>query len=398
MRAVIACVVLVAVVPRNAIAEVLRLRADALSAAADSIGVMSLQADAEFVPWLRAEAVVWIGAGDIGDDRLGGDALIINVEARAANGSATARLGRMVATVGALRPLHFDGLWARASLPWRWQVEGFAGVPVAPGMMARSFDWLAGARLARRLGDYGSVGVAYLHQRDYGQLAGEELAFDAGAAVGRRADVGARLALDLIRFGVAEARLHAAHRHGSWRTEVYVSERHASHLLPATSLFSVLGDVAAQRAGAVVSWRAAPRLEVTSELSAQRLGDSFDVEAVLRSRLFLGDRRTTSRAGAPQVGSIGLELHRSGAVLGGWTGARVSARVPVRGAWTAASELELVVPDLRDRGAIWPWALASISWQHQQWQAAIAVEASASAELSQRVDVLARLARSWEGL
>lgn len=411
--------------PGTALAQPLRLRADALAAAESPVAIVNLEADAEPVPWLRAEAVLWLGntgdgAGSDGDgagsagtgDGAGGDgdALIIDVMARRADGRAAARLGRMIAAVGALRPLHLDGGWGRADLPWQLQVEGFAGVPVAEGAQGRGFDWLAGGRLGRRLGDFGGAGVAYLQQRDHGALATEELALDAGAALGRRSDAAARLSLDLIRFGVAEAQLAAATRRGRWRGELHLSQRDASHLLPATSLFSVLGDAAAQRAGAVLGVRAAPRLELTGELGGRRAGGELAGEATLRARLWLGDRRPApaprgdGQARPAEVGALGLELRRSGGAAGegsgGWTGARASARLPLAaaagGALGAAAELELVAPDDGGRGAVWPWALAAVTWRRACWEGAIAVEASASPEQASRLDVLARVSRRWE--
>jgi hypothetical protein len=414
--------------PAPSRAEPLRLRADALTAAEDPIGVISLEADADVVPWLHAEAVVWVGAGgdgaasggpgdasEIGGPEhsgLSGDALIVDVEARTLDGRGSARLGRMVATIGALRPLHFDGAAARASLPWRLQLEGFGGSPVVPRTMSRDFDWLVGGRVSRRLGDFGSAGLAYLHQRDGGELATEELAVDAGAALGRRADAATRVAVDLIRFGLAEAQVSASLRHRGWRGELYLSQRNASHLLPATSLFSVLGDLGAQRGGVVVHGKAAPRLDLTAELGGERSGDDLSATAVLRARLALGDRgeaqRSVSSVGsgrrkapmtaAREPGAIGLELRRTGAALGGWTGCRVSARLPLPRSFTAALELELVRPDHDDKGALWPWSLAALSWRRDLWDVAIAAEASASPELSHRLDVLARLTRRWEGL
>jgi hypothetical protein len=65
--------------------------------------------------------------------------------------------------------------------------------------------------------------------------------------------------------------------------------------------------------------------------------------------------------------------------------------------WTLSSELELVVPDEGgDRGAVWPWAMAAASWTHGLWDAAVAVEASATARERHRVDALCRIGRRWE--
>jgi hypothetical protein len=382
----------------------LRLRADALAAIESPVGLVSLEATTELQPWLRAEALVWMSGSERDDGA--GDALIAVVEARSPGGGAAARLGRLIAMVGALRPLHLDGAWASAQLPWQLSVEGFAGVPVAEGMAGRSADWLAGGRIGRRLGDLGGVGLAYLQQRDHGSLAAEEVALDAGAALSGRSDAAARLSFDLIGAGIAEAQLVASTRRGAWRGELYLAQRNASHLLPATSLFSVLGDGAAERAGAVVNVRAAPRLDLTGELGGRRAADELAVEALLRARLWLGDRVRRAAADgryvAADVGAVGLELRRAGAADEGWTGARATARVPLGaaagGALVAATELELVIPDDGSRGAAWPWALAALSWRLDCWEAAVAVEASASPELSSRFDVLARLARRWEGL
>lgn len=387
--------------PAAGLAQPLRLRADALAAVESPVGILSLEADAAPLPWLRAEAMVWLGGES--DDGGDGDALIIAVQARRSDGSAAARLGRMIATVGALRPLHLDGGWGSVALPWRLQLEAFGGAPVEPGLQGRGFDWLAGGRVSRRLGDFGSAGVAYLQQRDHGALATEELAFDAGAALGRRSDAAARLSLDLVRFGVAEAQLSAATRRGRWRGELFLSQRDASHLLPATSLFSVLGDAGAQRGGVVLAVKAAPRLDVTGELSGHRVADELTMEAALRARLALGDRpvRALRRDGATppaatDLGALGLELRRGAE----WTGGRGVARLPLGhlrgGALLASAELELVRPDDDKRGALWPWALVAASWRGACWEAALAVEASASAEQSSRLDVLARLTRRWE--
>src|SRR5690606_37236881 len=144
--------------------------------------------------------------------------------------------------------------------------------PVEPGLEGgRAWDWIAGARLARRLGDGGSAGVAYVQRRDAGRLALEELGVDAGLAITARHDAGARAAYDLANPGLAELALTTSYRRGAWRGEGYAIHRAASHLLPATSLFSVLGDVPAQRAGGVITWRAAPRLDAIAELGGRRI-------------------------------------------------------------------------------------------------------------------------------
>ena len=90
------------------------------------------------------------------------------------------------------------------------------------------------------------------------------------------------------------------------------------------------------------------------------------------------------------------ELRRSGVGDDAWSGARLSARVALPHALVASSELELVMPARdRGRGAVWPWGLVALARDTGAWQAAVAVEASASAEYAHRVDVLGTLGRRW---
>lgn len=372
-----------------AVADPLRLRADALATTASPTGLLVLDAGGATEPGLSAEAVVWIAGGHALDDSSHGDVLVIAVEGHSRDGTRAARLGRFVATLGALRPVHLDGGSARLRLPERIDVELCAGVPVVPGLSTgRPSDWLVGGRLARRIGDWGSAGVAYEQRRDDGRRVTEEIGLDAGASLGRRDDVGARLAYDLINPGLAEVGLTASHRASSVRTELYALHRAASHLLPATSLFSVIGDVPAQRAGAVITWTAAPRLDVIADAGARRVDSDYGAELTLRARLKLDPRGVSAVTG---------ELRRSGVGNDMWTGARGSGRFALPYAFAVSTELELVRPDqARGRGSLWPWGLAAVSWDHGPWQAAVAVEASASPEYRSRLDALFQLARRWE--
>src|SRR5262249_50627730 len=160
------------------------------------------------------------------------DVLVIAARARAPRGRGEATIGRFVLSVGALRPLHLDGADVVAHLPHRLSVEAFGGAPVVPAFGARAWDWLAGGPGARRLGEWGSAGVAYLEQREHGELSTQEIGVDAGGELGRRSDATAKLAYDLISRGVALAELSAMRRAGAWRVEAYADYRSASHLLP----------------------------------------------------------------------------------------------------------------------------------------------------------------------
>jgi hypothetical protein len=385
----------------SARAEPLVLRADAFASTAAPAGLLTLAADGDAGPNLSAEAVVWTGrtAADHGD------VLVMALHARTRNGRLSGTLGRFVETLGALRPVQIDGARTRARLPHAIDVEAYAGIPVMPGT-SRSWDWVTGGRVARRIGDWGSLGAAYMQQRTAGQLAFEEVGVDAGAALGKYDDLAGKIAYDVANPGLAQATITASDRRRAWRREVYASYIAASHILPATSLFTVLGDVPAVRIGTTWTWRAAPRLDLFADLAVRRSdGDAIDGPAT-------GSPRTTGEVGevlAPAIvvhatlrlddrgaSALAGELRRDGGGDAGWTGARASLRLALPRSFVASSELELVVPDRdRDLGRVWPWALAAVSRTWGPWQAAVAVEAQASPEDRARVDVLAQLGRAW---
>lgn len=380
-RALVIALVLATAAP--AAAEPLRLRGDALATAQSPSGLLVLEAGDLARSWLGAEALVWTGVGDEAE----ADALVVLVELRDPGKRGSLRLGRQVVVAGGLRPLHVDGASARAHLPFRFEVEGFAGLPVVPRLGPRAFDWAVGGRVARPFGP-ARLGLAFLERRDRGALHTQELAADGGWQV-RRVDVAASAAWDLIASGLAEARLSAARRRRSVRVEAFAIHRSPAHLLPATSLFSVLGDVPSRVAGADVRWRAAPRLDVGGSAGLRFIDGDVGEDLAMRTTLRLDDRG---------AGSVGLELRREGAIDGGWTGLRGFGRVPIRPRWSAAAELELAIPDEGGaRGTAWPWGLAGITWRPTDWELAGAVEAGASPEHRWRVDALLRLTRRWEG-
>lgn len=372
----------------TAVADPIRLRGDAFATTAAPAGLLVLDATGKLEERISAEAVVWM-AGDRtpGDEALG-DVLVIAVRGRSRDGRANAKLGRFVSSLGALRPLHVDGGSLRLQLPRRFEAEAMAGVPVVLGLgTSRAWDWVAGGRVARRIGDGGAIGLAYEQVRDRGVRSREEVGVDAGAELTKRTDVGARAAYDLVGEGLAEVAITTSHRRAALRTELYALQRSPSHLVPATSLFSVIGDIPAQRAGAVLTWRAAPRLDVVGDLAALRSDDLFGPDVTARARLRLDDRGE---------GQLTAELRRAGIGDDAWTGARLAARVPVPRSITLATELELVIPDdSRGRGTAWPWALVSACWRNVDWESAVAVEASASPEYVGRVDVVFQLSRRW---
>jgi hypothetical protein len=368
-------------------AEPLRLRGDALARAESPVGLLTLSADGDVMPNLSAEAVVWAAASD--DDDSTGDALVIVVRYRDPKHRGEARVGRFVAALGGLMPVHVDGGWGLVRLPHELRAEAFAGIPVQPELGAAAGDWIAGTRLSRALGDWGGVGISYQQRREENELADEEIAIDGGYAPEPWLDLAGRASLDLIQTGLSEVHLSAALRRKAWRVELFGLHRSPSRLLPATSLFSVIGDVPSQRAGASARWRAAPRLDVDATAAVRRLDDDFGESLSCRGLLRLDDRGE---------GAVSLELRREGAPDGAFTGVRAAGRMPLPRDLSLALEAELArADDPEDRGDLWPWGLVAVRWMvRPTWTVAAAVEGSATPEYSSRVDAMLRVAYAWE--
>jgi hypothetical protein len=370
--------------------EPLQLHANALAASTPGTeaGILTLEMDDREKSWLRAEAMVWLGAGTESE----ADAMVIVVRAIDPRGRGELKLGRFVEVAGAVRPVHLDGFDARVRLPWRSALETFGGVPVQPELGAHAWDWVGGGRASRQLGDWGNVGVAYLQRRSEGRLDASEIGVDGGGALGARLDAGARVSWDLIDPGVADAHASIAARLGrAWRIEAFASHVSPSRVLPATSLFTVLGDSPSERAGAEARWRAAPRLDVTAAAGVRHTGGQTGPTARLAATLRLDDRGDQS---------IIAELRRDGIGDDAWTGAHVAGRIALPRKLSLACEGELVVPDRQGagRGAVWPWGLVALGWRPApRWDVAAAIEARSSPEDRWRIDGIVRLTRAWGG-
>jgi hypothetical protein len=385
---VLASAALLVAASAAAAADPLRLRSDVFTSAEPPVGLLILEGKDKEVSWLEAEALLWVAADD--DPRRGaGDALVIAVHLIDPAGRGEARLGRFVLSTGAVRPVHLDGALVTGHAPWGSNLELFGGVPVVPRFGDRAGSWLVGSRASHRLPGLGTAGVSFVHRGELGNLADEEVGIDAAATPLPALDVAARAAYDLVYPGIADAQLSAAWRQGKHRLEAFAGHRSPSRLLPATSLFAALGDLSSDRAGAAILWRAAPRLDVRASAAAISAGDEYGAELIGRATLRLDDRG---------AGAVTLEGHRQGAGAGGWTGVRASARVPLTDALTASPEVEVAVPDESNgRGAVWPWALAALTWHRPDsaWDAAAAAEIYASPSSRLASTVLVRLSRRW---
>lgn len=373
----------------GAAADPLRLRSDAFVAAEPPVGLLTLQGSDRQRGWLDAEALVWVGADEL-DDEGEGDVLVVTARLRDPEGRGELRLGRFIAATGAIRPVHIDGAAARGRSSWGSDLEVFGGAPVVPHFGVDANDWVVGARASHRLDRVGTVGVSYIQMRDNGDLANEEVGIDAASRPLPWLDIAAKAALDLIDPGLAATHLSAAATRGkAWRFELFGARRSPSRLLPATSIFAALGDVASDELGGGARWRAAPRLDVWASLAYRSVDTEDGFAASSRALLRLDDRG---------AGALSIELRRNQLPGSSWTGVRGTARMPLPVHDLAAmSELELVIPDdSAGRGGAWPWALVALAWKPAAtWEISAAIEARASPESTSALDGLLRVTRRW---
>lgn len=365
-------------------AEPLRLRADAIAESRAPAGLVVLQGE-DRGRWLDAEALVWTGTRNDAT----GDVMVLSVRLREPHGLGEVRGGRFVIATGAIRPVQIDGVSALVRAPSGTSAEAFGGMPVVPRFGDRAYDWVAGGRVAQTIGSKASVGLSYVQRRDRANVANEEAGADVAFLPAPWLDVAARGAYDLIDPGLADATASAAARSKDVRVELFAAQRSPSRLLPATSLFSVLGDYPSRQLGSTVRWNAAPRLDLLVSGAVQSVGDGTGGNAWVRANLRLDDRG---------AGTVGGELRRNDVATAKWTGARAIVTQALGAGFRYSTELEVAVPDdPRGRGSVWPWGLIALSWRSKAgWEVASAVEAASTPEHRYETTALARVSRSFE--
>jgi hypothetical protein len=374
----------------GASAEPLRLRGDALVQTQPQVrapvGLLVLSGEDRVRPWVDAETVAWVGTTAAPETT--GDVLTLSVRMRDAKSGSELRVGRMIVSMGAVRPLHLDGARGLVRVFDATTVETFGGFPVASRFDYRSFDWAAGGRVGQAIGSEAILGASYQQRRNDDRPADEEAGADLTYTPSKHFTVAGRAAFDLWTRGLTDALASASVQNGDLRVEMFTTHRSPSRLLPSTSLFSVLGDYAATSAGTTLRWRAFPRLELLGTTSGQVQGGTTGGQGTARATLALDDG---------WVGSLGVEARRVDFGKAQWVGARGIATVPIGWNLHASTELELVRLD-DEAQPLLPWGLGALSWRSpaSPWEAAAAVEASAGRENTSEVHLLARLSYAFE--
>jgi hypothetical protein len=345
-------------------------------------GLLVLHSGYRNSPYVDVDALVFVGANS---DGLNGDVLTVSVLLREPHGWGQARVGRFIVGTGAVGPVQIDG----AELVLRpfsgSHVSVFGGMPVVPEFGPRKFDWLAGGRVGQQtLDNRLTLGVSYLQRRDAGELDAEEVGADASLDATSWLSVNAIGSWSVIANGLAELRGGAHLHHADWQVELFGTRRVAARLLPATSLFSVIGAAASSTGGGELNWRAFPRLQLGGTLAIEGLDDEWGYRAALRSTLRLADTGP---------GQIGVEVIRRKLADQGFVGGAIRAQVPIGLVVQANASAELVAADQPgERGKLWPWLRGGASWAvSAQWLLAAAVGLRATPEFQRDVYAMVRV-------
>ena len=368
----------------------LRLRGDAFVETPSPAGLVYLRGADTLRPWLEVETATWLGARQASDGGVPtGDVLTLSARVRDRKSGSELRLGRMVVSMGAVRPVHLDGVRGLVRVFDGTTVEAFGGVPVVRRFdYDDHFEWTAGGRIGQAFGDKAQIGASYVLRRRDGLLDQEEAGGDFAFTPAPWFTAAARAAFDLASEKPTDALVSISAQNKEMRGEVFMTQRSPGRMLPKTSLFSMLGDFTATTTGATGRWKAFPRLELVTTGSVQAQGSNVGGQGLGRAQLALDD------TGA---GSLGMEARRVDFNGARWSGGRVTAAIPLKRSFRAATELEIVLPDRpRGRGAVWPWALASIGWTSPGgWEIATAVEASSSPAYRSSLNAMARVSYAF---
>lgn len=332
--------------------------ASLLGSARPQAGLVTLYSGYRNHPLIDAEAEVWIGQGLYDESEpLRSDVLTVNVGLRDPGGHLHARLGRLLFSSGAIRPIHIDGIKLRGRSDFGTAVETFAGVPVVDSLL-EGYDWVAGGRVSQRLWEERlGVGVSYVHQGRDGMLANEEVGADLSLAHGQVTLRGVG-AWDLVLAGLATARVEVGVSPSDLVARLHVERRVAARLLPATSLFSVISDSANSELGADVDYQWFPRLSVgaTGNLQWIDVDQAPDrgYQLGLRSRLELGEA---------DEGDILLMVSRRGGFDAAYNAVYVAIERKLSEALRVHAASELVAADNPgEDGKLWPYLNVGVRW------------------------------------
>ena len=232
----------------------------------------ALNARSDGTDWLQDVRLVARGWGRVtfgtsfDGQNPAGDVDSLFVEGRLLKRHLQLRLGRQLATGGAVRATQLDGLTADALIVKGVGVQGWFGVPVQPRFSQASGDLLAGGRVFWRQAFDSEVGASYVYALRRGYLSRSDVAVD-----GSWTPIGPVTVSGLAQWSLAELRLAEAKLQALWQVDRKVQlvadvQRTAPDLfIDRSSIFAVFSEEVRNEAGAEVVWRPLQPLSVEAD-------------------------------------------------------------------------------------------------------------------------------------
>jgi hypothetical protein len=279
----------------------------------------ALNTRADGTDWLQDIRIIARGWGrlTIGtsfDEHTGaGDLDSFFVEGRVLQRHLLLRVGRQLATGGAMRATQVDGITADGLITRGLGVQAWAGVPVQPRFAQASGDFITGGRAFWRQGFDSEVGVSYVYALRKGYLARSDLGVDGSWTPLRAVTVSGLLLWSLAEGRLAEGRLQAL-----WQVDKKlqlvgdVSRTAPDLFIDRSSIFAVFSEELRNEAGAEVVYKLMQPLSLEADFHWLRVegGHGYRTGA-----------RATYRT--PYGGSYGAELRLLDQPDNGYTLARV---------------------------------------------------------------------------
>jgi len=264
----------------------------------------ALDAKGDGGAWMQDVRIVARGWGrltlgpPLDEHRTAGDLDSFFLEARTLRRHLLLRLGRQLATGGAVRATQFDGIAADGVVSSGIGAQAWAGVPVQPRFSQAGGDFLTGGRVFFRKSFDVEAGASYVYALRRGLLARSDFALDGTWTPIRPVAVSGLFQWSLAEQRFAEGRLQALWQVDPKLQLVADAQRTAPDLfLDRSSIFAVFSEEVRDEAGGEIVYRPLRTLSLEGDWHFLRVegGDGHR-----------GGVRATVRAGTGN--SYGTEL------------------------------------------------------------------------------------------
>jgi hypothetical protein len=349
----------------------------------------ALSARSEGASWFQDVRVVARGWGRLtlgapfDGNRTTGDVDSIFLEGKMLQRHLLLRVGRQLATGGAVRATQFDGATARALVVDGLGAELFGGVPVQPRFGVSRGDALAGGRVFWNRSYDSELGASFVYALHRGYLARKDVALDGSWTPWAAVNFSGLAQWSLEEGRLAEARLSAL-----WQVTTKVQlvadlQRTSPDLfLDRSSIFAVFAEETRNEAGGEVVWRVLQPLSLSADWHWMRVEGGHGHRA---------GARATFRP--PRGGSFGAELRLLTQPDNGYKQARLFAIRQLRQDLTVTLDLDGYWLEreinLQKRSFI---ATLTGGWAiNAAWEAMLAASFGTTPYFERRTEVVARL-------